>query len=372
MTGKKLDNSKTILVAPLSWGLGHATRCIPIIHELLAQNIKVMIAGDGPVAALLTKEFPQLPIIQLKSFAIKYSSAKKWFFLKMLWQLPCGILLVYREKRWLKGVIEKYKIDAVISDNRMGLYHTGIHCVYITHQLNIKTEMGNRADKLAQQLHYHFINKFNECWVPDFEGEQNLAGELSHPIKKPATPVKYIGALSRFEQIHETAKQYDYLIILSGPEPQRTIFENILLKQIPTVEGKFLLVRGLPEISLTITASPNTTIINHLTSEELNKAIQSSSLIISRSGYTTVMDLIKLNKKAIFVPTPGQPEQEYLANHLSVNNLFYITHQENFDLKQSIEAAEKFKVSSVHSLPINLYKPVIHQFILSLTQQKIK
>lgn len=364
LTNHKKDSAKTILVAPLSWGLGHATRCIPLVHELLAQNIQVIIAGDGHVAALLTMEFPQLPVIPLKSFAIKYPAEKKSFFFNMLWQLPGAMLSIYREKRWLAGAIKKYNIDAVISDNRMGLYNAGIRCVYITHQLGIKTGKGKWADKIARRLHYHFINQFNECWVPDFEGEQNLAGELSHPAQKPAVPVKYIGALSRLEQMQETTKQYDYLIILSGPEPQRTIFENILLKQIPYVEGKFLLVRGLPESSSTIQSSVNTTVVNHLTAAELNKAVQSSSLVISRSGYTTLMDLFKLNKNAILVPTPGQPEQEYLANHLATQKLFYITRQENFDLQQSIEAAVKLKSNNL-SYSMYLYKPVLEQFVLS-------
>ena len=369
MARSNTDKSKTILVAPLNWGLGHATRCIPLIKELLAQNTRVLLAGDGAVAALLAKEFPPLTILPLKSAAIKYPAGKKNFWLTMLWQLPGAILSVYRERRWLAKMITAYKIDAVIADNRMGLHNKKIPCIYIAHQLHIKTGGGRWMDKTAQRLHYHFINKFNQCWLPDFEEEKmNLAGELSHPEKKPAIPVKYIGALSRFEKLPGTEKQYDYAIILSGPEPQRTILENLLLKQIPSVDGNFLLVRGLPDAAATLSSSPNLTVINHLSSDELNKAIQSSGLVISRSGYTTVMDLIKLDKKAVFIPTPGQPEQEYLATHLSNNHLFYSTKQEGFDLKKAIAAAKNFQADTI-SVAMDSYQPVIKQFVLSLTQQ---
>lgn len=370
MTGKNIDNSKTVLVAPLNWGLGHATRCIPLIRELLAQNIQVMMAGDGAVAALLTKEFPQLTLLPLKSFAIKYAPGNKGLIWKILGQLPGALLSVYRERKWLKTIIRKYKVDAVIADNRMGLYHPGIHCIYITHQLHIKTGLGNMADNIAQRLHYHFINRFNECWVPDYEGEQNLAGELSHPVQKPAVPVKYIGALSRFEKLSIVEKEYDYLVILSGPEPQRTMFENKLLQQIPSVEGKFLLVRGLPESSSAINSLPNASIINHLTADELNVAIQSASLIISRTGYTTIMDMIKLQQKAILVPTPGQPEQEYLAQHLSAD-YFYTTTQEDFDLRKAINAVQNFS-STASPFTMNLYRAVIKDFISRLTNNNLR
>lgn len=366
MTRSNTDKTKTILVAPLNWGLGHATRCIPLIKELMTQNIRVILAGNGAAASLLQKEFPQLTILPLSGVNIKYPAGKKGFFFKILWQIPAAMGSIYKEKRWLAKMIEEHKIDAVIADNRMGLHHKKIPCIYITHQLHIKTGGGKWMDGLAQKIHYHFINKFSQCWVPDFEDStKNLAGELSHPQKMPAVPVRYIGALSRFENISVEEKKHDYLIILSGPEPQRTIFENILLQQIPSVDGKFLVVRGLPQSSSTIKAPSGTTVINHLTADELNKAIYSSSLIISRSGYTTVMDLIKLNKKAILVPTPGQPEQEYLAQHLSVKNFFYTTSQQDFELKNVIDEAGIFSSSAI-SIPMDLYKGVIKGFVLLL------
>lgn len=356
MTSRNIDNTKTVLVAPLNWGLGHATRCVPIIRELLTLRIRVMIAADGPVAALLTEEFPGITVLPLKSFNIKYTTSKKWFFLNMLWQFPPALLSVYRENRWLNKTMAHYPIDAVIADNRMGLSHKKIPCIYITHQLHIKTGLGKWMDKRAQQLHYFFINRFSECWIPDFTDQMNLAGLLSHPIKKPKTPVKYIGALSRLEKSANSVHQYDYLIILSGPEPQRSILERRLLEQVEHVHGKILFIRGIPGLSKNINSSPGITIINHLPAEALNKAMQAASLIISRCGYTTIMDLVKLNKKAILIPTPGQPEQEYLAQYLLVNKLFYTVEQDRFNLKKAIDTANTFNNSSAEFPSMELYK----------------
>ncbi|HET9056056.1 MAG TPA: glycosyltransferase [Chitinophagaceae bacterium] len=364
------DKKNTILVAPLHWGLGHATRCIPIIRELLAQNAFVLLAADGMVATLLRKEFPQLTILPLKSFTIQYPQGRKGFFLKILRLFPSAIFCFYREKKWLRKTIKKYAIDAVISDNRMGLYNKSIPCIYITHQLSIKTGLFSRTEKWAQKIHYYFINRFYQCWVPDFEEKEvSLAGDLSHPNVLPKIPVKYINPLSRFENIINKPLQYNYLVLLSGPEPQRSIFEDLLLKQISSVEGSFLLVRGLPEEVSIPQQVKNATIINHLSAETLNEAIIKSDIIISRSGYTTVMDLFKLQKKAILVPTPGQPEQEYLASHLLKHKIFYTTTQEDFVLKDVLNSARNFINNfSINSTNMNSYKTSIADFLLSLNR----
>lgn len=325
------------MIAPLDWGLGHATRCIPIIFKFIKENCDVIIAAEGGGKLLLQKEFPQLEFIELRGYRVSYSSHGSLMPLKMLFQFPRIIYSIYAEHRWLKRMVEANKIDAVISDNRMGLYHAEIPCIYITHQLKIKT--GNPfTDNIAQKLHYHFINRYSACWVPDNEGEVNLAGELSHPLNLPILPVKYIGPLSRFEK-QEAVHKYDLCIILSGPEPQRTIFEKIILNGLDKVAGKIFLLRGLPTGSQAIVAGENFDIKDHLPAAELNKVIMQSKLVISRCGYSSVMDLVKLHKKAILVPTPGQTEQEYLATYLKEKDLFYCISQANLNLQTAIEEA---------------------------------
>ena len=358
--------SKKVLVAPLDWGLGHATRCIPIIYALLQQHVEVIIAADGAIKNLLKKEFPNVVFTQLKGYNIRYSSNGFWLPLRLLAQLPKFVWAVYTEHKWLKKIVLTHNIDTVISDNRLGLYHSKIYCIYITHQLKIKT--GNRfATWLAQKTHYFFINKYRTCWVPDNESENFLAGELSHPKKLPVLPIKYLGPLSRFEKII-IEKKYDLLILLSGPEPQRTIFETILLKQLKIFTGSVLLVRGLPLYTNKTdwVFENNLTIVNHLTANELNKAIQQSALVISRSGYTTIMDLVKLEQKAILVATPGQTEQEYLAAYLKNKNIFFSASQKGFSLNEILQNAAFFSYAPFVTINTDGYKKIVADLVKQL------
>lgn len=359
-----LSPKPRVLVAPLEWGLGHATRCIPIITELIALNCEVLIGAEGAAKVLLENEFPQLTFLQLKGYRMQYSRNRFWLRVKILLQFPKIISSIYKEHRWLKKTIKENAIDAVISDNRFGLYHATVPCIYITHQLTIKT--GARFTQwLAQKIHYHFINRYTQCWVPDMPGETNLAGLLSHPKHLPKTPVQYIGALSRFEKI-TADKKYDLAIIISGPEPQRTVFEDLLADQLAGYEGKVLFVRGLPGNS-TIKRSDNLNIEfqNHLNAIELNKAIQQTGMIISRSGYTTVMDLVKIQKNAMLIPTPGQTEQEYLAKVLMKNKIFYCVEQDGFQLNEALGDANSFLFDKI-AISQDQYRGVVKEFVSRL------
>jgi uncharacterized protein (TIGR00661 family) len=328
----KINIQKRVLIAPLDWGLGHTTRCVPIITALLAKGFEVFIGAEKAGAALLLKEFPSIKIIPLQGYNISYSKSKAFFFWKMIAQLPKIMSAIKRENNWLK-IHDDYKIDIVISDNRFGLYNKNAHCIFITHQLEIKT--GNSfTEKIVQKLNYKYINKFDECWVIDEKGNGNLAGELSHPNKMPKTTVKYIGALSRFKK-YEVEKKYDLLVLLSGPEPQRTIFENILIAQIQNLKLDIVLVRGLPAEENTL-AINGLKIYNHLPASNLNELILASKTIVARSGYTTVMDIAALQQRAIFVPTPGQTEQEYLAMYLSQKKYCVAEKQDAFDLQKAL------------------------------------
>lgn len=354
------DHNPRVLIAPLDWGLGHATRCIPVISALIKQHCTVIVAAEGQIKILLQKEFPGLQFADVKGYRVSYSSSKLWMPATLLLQLPKIIFRIYAENRWLKRAINEYKIDAVISDNRMGLHHKKIPCVYITHQLAIKTG-GSLTERIARKIHYHYINKFTVCWVPDSEGCTNLAGALSHPFKLPKAPVSYLGPLSRFEKKTEALK-YDLCIILSGPEPQRTVFEKIILSDIGNMQKKTILVRGLPqETQVPVLNNSSIEIKNHLSAADLNTIILQSEMIISRCGYSTVMDLVKLQKKAILVPTPGQTEQEYLAGYLQKQKLFYSEGQENFSVQKALKKAAAFCYST---FPVcnNDYKKIVENF----------
>ena len=357
-------NKPRILIAPLDWGLGHATRCIPVISALIKQHCTIFVAAEGQIKALLQKEFPHLHFIELRGYRVKYSRYSFWMPVKLLMQLPKILHRIYAENRWLIRAVKEHNIDAVISDNRMGLHHKKIPCVYITHQLNIKTGNGF-TEKLTQKIHYHFINKFKACWVPDAEGVVNLAGELSHPAILPKVPLKYLGSLSRFEKA-AVENQYDLCVLLSGPEPQRTIFEKIILADVDKMQEKICLVRGLPlETKIPELNNSSIEIKNHLPADELSIILQQSKIIISRCGYSTVMDLVKLQKKAILVPTPGQTEQEYLGRYLQEQKIFYSADQQNFSIAEAIKNTTEFESIT---FPINNddYKTVIENFVATL------
>lgn len=361
----KAGTVKRVLVVPLDWGLGHATRCIPVINSCISNSIQVLVAGEGNSLRILEQMYPSLVILRLKGYRVAYSKSKHFFFLKMFLQAPKILMAISRERKWLAKIIKEEQIDAVISDNRFGLHNSAVPSVFITHQLFIKT--GNSfIEKIARHINYLFINKFDECWVPDNEKYPGLAGELSHPGKLPPVPVKYLGVLSRFKRA-AIEKKNDLLILLSGPEPQRSIFENIILKQINQFEGSVTLVRGLPAENKSL-AVPGSKIIihNHLEADVLNTLVLQSMHIIARSGYSTIMDLYALGKTAVLVPTPGQTEQEYLAKHLLKEKLFYSCAQENFSLTAAIEQLKKFEERNIDSEESALLEKVIQDWLKTI------
>ena len=356
-----------ILVAPLDWGLGHATRCIPIIKELIRLNCEVWIVADKNIFFLLKEEFPACVFLRYGGYEISYSRKKSLFPLKLFFQIPKMALRIFREKKWLTRMVENHSIDGVISDNRFGMYCKKIPCVYITHQLCFKT--GTKLPgKLAEKIHLYFIKKFSQCWVPDLK-DNGFGGILSHPKSIPEN-VCYIGPLSRFHPIPDVEKVIDLLASISGPEPQRTIFETIIFQQLKTFQGKALLIRGLPsDTKKMVHPNPGVQVENHVAADELNLLFQQSKILISRSGYTTIMDLAALNKKAILVATPGQPEQEYLATYLHQKGYFFSTSQKNFSIEESLEKAAKFSFQPFY-FPDEEYKEVIKKWVASLALAK--
>ncbi len=262
---------------------------------------------------------------------------------KIFFQIPKILIAINREKKWLKRFATEKHLDAIVSDNRFGLRHKSIVSIFITHQLGIKTSLGKFADKIAQRINYHFINQFDYCWVPDAATEIHLAGVLSHPAVKPAIPVLYTGLLSAIKK-DPIPVTNPLLLLLSGPEPQRTILENILLQQLNQLTHPAILVRGLPSATTSIPAQEGLTVYNYLPGQQLQRVINASAIIVSRAGYSTLMDVLPLGKKCIVVATPGQGEQEYLANWLSQQGYVCACEQQDLHLPQLLEKAVLLQV----------------------------
>lgn len=370
MGSPKTTLKPNILIAPLDWGLGHATRCIPIAHALIRKNCNVLIACEGKTRNLLSREFPQLRFIDLKGYRIQYSKNRWTLPFQIGKQIPKILSTIQYENERLEQIVKEHTIHGVISDNRYGFYHKSIPSVFITHQLRIRTPLGKLVDDTLQEINYQYIKRFSECWVPDNETEVNLAGELSHPQKKPSIPLKFIGPLSRLQKMN-SAEEKDVLILLSGPEPQRTIFENLIIQQLSEHKGLGVFVRGLPGETSQLRLSPNISVHNHLPAEELNEKINEASVVISRCGYSTVMDLAAMNKRSILVPTPGQTEQEYLSKHLMKNNFALCIEQKKFRLKNALERSSTFNYQIQNFLPENNLDIVIENFLSSIPASSI-
>ncbi|THU36958.1 UDP-N-acetylglucosamine--N-acetylmuramyl-(pentapeptide) pyrophosphoryl-undecaprenol N-acetylglucosamine transferase [Niastella caeni] len=351
-----------VLLSPLDWGLGHTTRCIPIIHELLHLGCQVIIACNSTQKALLIGEFPQLTYVHLPGYNLKYGKKRWGTIVRIILQTPKILIKINNENTWLNIFLKTKPVDIIISDNRFGLHARGVHSVFITHQLYIKTGLGKLTDRLVQYLNYFRIKQFSTCWVPDYEAGKTLAGELSHPGKLPAIPLRYIGGLSRLNACQGKTTSINLLVILSGPEPQRTIFENLLLQAFKQQPGNIVLVRGLPGSSSPVQSAGNCIIHNHAPAGMLNKLICNSEYVISRSGYTTVMDLLKLGKKSILVPTPGQAEQEYIAGYLHKEHLAYAVSQSHFSLKKVLAEVKTFPYQQP-VFDMSAYKIVIGEMI---------
>lgn len=310
-----------VLVCPLNWGLGHAARCVPVIRQLIGEGHEPIIVADGYPLAFLQQEFPQLAFEELLSYSIRYGSGKSQIG-AMLRCLPNIIKGIWNEHRWLKKYLKTHQIDKVISDNRFGLWNKKTESVYITHQLMVKMPKGlNFAEPLVWLLHRWFISCYDECWIPDFaSATENLSGDLAHKYKLPKN-ARFIGVLSRFQQVDASVdNSFDIVCVVSGPEPHRTIFEEQLIARFSDSTGKVLIVQGKPQSYENAKHTiGNITLIPHVVTSKLASFLLGTKQIISRSGYSTIMDLYTLNclAKTTFHPTHGQTEQEYLAEFYS-------------------------------------------------------
>ncbi len=323
---------KTVLVAPLNWGLGHTSRCIPIISTLLDQGFQVYMASDGDALELLKIEFPTLPAFELTPLHIHYG---RYFFWSIFLQSGKFYNSIKQDHQIVNNLYKQVPFNYIISDNRYGVHHPSAHNILLTHQLQL-TKPGI-LKKISRIMFRRIVARFQECWIPDFQGQHNLTGDLSSPDLSIAK--KFIGVLSRLEVNSAASSEYELLILLSGPEPSRTQFEKVILDQISQCKllPKTLLVRGLPlEKKPLLSNHSLLTIQNYADSNRLNEFVNGATFLICRAGYSSIMDLVKLGKKAILVPTPGQSEQEYLSKRLKDHPAFLCVKQADFNLSKHL------------------------------------
>jgi UDP:flavonoid glycosyltransferase YjiC (YdhE family) len=348
---------KRIIIAPLDWGLGHTTRCVPIIKHLRFLGHNILFAGNGEQQAFISQTFPDIDLIMLEGYRVRYS--KRALMFTLLWQMPRLLKTIQAEHKWLKKVAAEQKIDTIISDNRYGLWHDDIPSVILTHQPNVLTGLGKAVDRLVRRLHYKYLGRFGGVWIPDLAGVRNLGGALSHPQKLP-THSHYVGWLSQFETPKSSSSRH-ILILLSGPEPQRSLLANKLWNQAKALDQEIVFVEGKAGVIRTDIPKH----IRHIAlanGNQLQSLIENASLVVCRSGYSTLMDLALVGKPAVLIPTPGQTEQEYLAASLAERGMFVTVRQKDIDLAQAIGASQDLRRWEVLERA-ELLLPVLEQWL---------
>lgn len=334
-------HNKKVIVAPLNWGLGHATRCIPVIDFLLQSACEVVIASDGNALHFLKKQYPNLSYLELPSYKVEYGKLN--FTIQTALNFPDYLRAVINERKLIEKYVEKEKVDFIISDNRYGCYNSNIPSAIICHQICMLVPKSTPWLRPSlYSVHKYFLKPFNAIWVPDFEEEEfNISGDMSHGIKLPLNTL-FIGPLTRMERNYNPEfDNTDIVVMLSGVEPQRTILENKILEQAKAIpERHFTFLKGVVDDTQT-RHTDNIKILPYLSGKGLNDLLINARLVICRSGYSSVMDLYYLGKKVIFIPSKGQTEQEYLAE-ISADRGWAISQNENeLNLKKAIAEVEK-------------------------------
>ena len=304
----------------------------------------VTIAADGAQKKLLQYYFPSTTYVTIPKYNIRYSKKAWWLPIVLFFQLPKIAIAIYKEHRWLQAHVTAF--DQVISDNRYGLYNSRLKTIFVTHQLHVKAPF-KWIETIIQKTQYYFINKFSECWVPDTLDYPGFAADLSHPDLMPNIPVTYIGPLSQFSVLQKASTtapltKYTYCFLLSGPEPQRTVLQNIIESGAARLHEPSILIEGRPsDLPNHYQINETLTKLRYARGQDLLDIIMQSEYIVCRSGYSTLMELLPLHKKMILIPTPGQTEQVYLAESLASRQMAVKIDQASFDLKTLNEKADK-------------------------------
>jgi len=331
-----------VLFGICSWGLGHAVRDLPLLRRIIDEGHKVTVVGKGRSLEFIKKELGEscryleipdyLPPYSKKSFSVARFVARFPFYMKE----------IAKEHKKIVKLVESDGYERIISDSRFGVYHPDIPSFFIFHQLRfIAPGRIKIFERCTEGFNYISTENFTKILVPDFEEERFcLSGDLSHNLFYfKRNKINYLGIVCDLKKL-DIPEDIDYFISISGPEPQRTIFERKIFSQIRFLKGKVIVALGKPEERKEATYH-GAKVYSYLERKRQEKIMNRSRLIISRPGYTTLMELAALGKKALLVPTPGQTEQVYLASYHMRKGNFYSISQEKMDLARDVKKAER-------------------------------
>jgi len=330
-----------VIYAVCSWGLGHATRSLPVLRALIHEGHTIRIISHGRSLQLLQHELgDQASYIDIPDYPLLLSENTRQFLAKTLVYWPVFIKQMEAGLQRLTKIIEKAPCDIVVSDGRYEMYNKKIPSFFMSHQIRIMNPLRFRMFESGSEIfNQFFFKRYKKVIVPDYKTD-DLSGDLSHNLKRiNEDQLEYVGALSDFSK-KNTKKDIDYLISISGPEPQRTLLEKTLMEQVKRLQGTIVVTLGKTE-------QQEKKVDDHVTSYSFVDKAQRENLLnrahmmIARSGYSTLMDLAVIGSKAVFIPTPGQIEQEYLASYHHQKHTFYATTQDKIQLHQDVQEAEK-------------------------------
>ena len=346
-------HSKTILYFILNWGLGHATRSIPVIQALQQAGHRIVLVSTGRSLKLLQSEFPNTECVDLPDYSIRYSRFGWALIPHLLAQMPRIFYSLVKEHHATEKLVKKYKADLVVSDNRYGCYSKHIPSFFMTHQLRFQLPKGlGWSAFISEWFNWFYFRHYARILIPDAADEPNLSGDLSHRGRLSGHPkLCYVGGLTSIvPQVH-LSEDIDLLVLISGPEPQRSQFEERILEQIHDVHGKRVIVAGRPEEAFSSYFSDDSDleIHTHLDRKTMASVIQRAKVIVTRSGYSTLMELVPLKKRMILIPTPGQTEQEYLANHLKRHQFCLVDTQATFNINSLLSQVQSIKTRQLNN-----------------------
>ncbi|MEM7372642.1 MAG: glycosyltransferase [Bacteroidota bacterium] len=334
------------MIAPLDWGLGHASRCIPVIEELLSQGADILIGTSGRSLQLLRCHFPNLKYAEFPAYDVRYSHKPSQIPI-ILRQVPRLLSVIRKEHRLTENLINKYQIQKIISDNRYGVWSRDVPSAFMCHQMApMLPRVLGLIQPLIYKMHLYTMRHFDEIWIPDSGKEDHLSGDLAHRFELPKK-AQFIGPLSRFSSHVRERNEYsfpelnrqspDIAVVLSGPEPQRSILEEMIFQQAKDIDRSIWIVGGKTETK-SCSRDGHIWKISFMDTDDLSLLFQQSKVIISRSGYSSLMDYQALGlKQVILIPTPGQTEQEILGKVLAQKGIAYVADQKRFQLREALE-----------------------------------
>ena len=290
---------KRVLFSALNWGMGHVSRSIGLVSQLIENDNTLFIACDENQKQIFQCYFPNVEYIQHEGYPFQFRGKGDFSgdFMRNWSKLSSRLK---KEPIEVELLVDKHEIDTVISDHRYGFRSDKVSSVFITHQLNLPVKW---YQKSIQAIHVRLLRKYHHIWVMDF-ADSRLAGELSR--NKKSLPVEYIGPYSRFMNYDlPVVKNNTTVVIASGPLIYAQLFlGNQLNKSSPNDNVVVVAPKKV--------VSPNEILRISNNWLEQDQVILNAQKIISNTGYTTIMDLFFLKAECELYSTKGQSEQEYL------------------------------------------------------------